>query len=112
MLSTPLICASMGAATESASVCESAPGYVADTVTWTGVIVGYCSTGRSAIDTPPAMTITRETTVAKMGCSMKKRENMKRHLRRQRLLFFSPAGAGDFFGSAPCAGPGAAEACL
>jgi hypothetical protein len=26
MLSTPLICASMGEATESATVCESAPG--------------------------------------------------------------------------------------
>jgi hypothetical protein len=55
---------------------------VADTVTWTGVIVGYCSMGKSAIETPPAITITRETTVAKMGCSMKKRENMKGTLRR------------------------------
>src|SRR4249919_805838 len=53
MLSTPLICASIGEATESATVCESAPGYVADTVIWTGVIVGYCWTGSTLIETRP-----------------------------------------------------------
>src|SRR5512143_99862 len=76
MLSTPLICASMGAATESASVFESAPGYVADTVTWTGVMVGYCWTGSTTIETSPAMHRMIETTAAKIGRSMKKRENM------------------------------------
>ena len=76
MLSTPLICASIGAATESASVFESAPGYVADTVTCTGVIVGYCWTGSTTIDTSPARQRMIETTAAKIGRSMKKRENM------------------------------------
>src|SRR5512136_2454945 len=101
MLSTPLICASMGAAT------ESAPGYVADTVTWTGVIVGYCSTGRRNIETPPAMTMTRETTVAKMGCSMKNRENMQNTLHRRNQLFFPPAFTGFFFESTSGADPSA-----
>src|SRR6185295_6327331 len=54
MLSTPLICASIGDATESARVFESAPGYVAETVIWTGVIVGYCWTGSTFIATRPA----------------------------------------------------------
>ena len=76
MLSTPLICASIGAATESASVFESAPGYVADTVTCTGVIVGYCWTGSTTIETRPAMQRMIETTAAKIGRSMKNRENM------------------------------------
>ena len=77
MLSTPLICASIGAATESASVFESAPGYVADTVTCTGVIVGYCCTGSAVIDTRPASTMMIATTAAKIGRSMKKCENMR-----------------------------------
>src|SRR5512139_278970 len=71
MLSTPLIWASMGAATESASVFESAPGYVAVTVTCTGVIVGYCSTGRASMATTPARPRMIETTAAKIGRSMK-----------------------------------------
>src|SRR3954469_12011834 len=75
MLSTPLICCSMGEATELASVAESAPGYVADTVTWTGVMLGYCETGSRYIDTPPARQMMRATTAAKIGRSMKKRES-------------------------------------
>ena len=76
ILSTPLICASIGAATESANVFESAPGYVAETVTWTGVIVGYCWTGSTYIATRPARLMMIATTAAKIGRSMKKRENM------------------------------------
>ena len=76
MLSTPLICCSIGDATESASVFESAPGYVADTVTCTGVIDGYCATGSCDIDTTPARQMTSATTAAKIGRSMKNRENM------------------------------------
>ncbi len=78
MLSTPLICCSIGDATESASVFESAPGYVADTVTCTGVIDGYCATGSCDIDTTPARQMTSATTAAKIGRSMKNRENMRR----------------------------------
>ena len=81
MLSTPLICCSIGEATEFASVCESAPGYVAVTVTWTGVIVGYCATGSCVIATRPASERMMATTAAKIGRSMKKRENMKRRVR-------------------------------
>src|SRR5215471_1797870 len=66
----------MGAATELASVCESAPGYVADTVTWTGVIDGYWATGSWLIDTRPAIAMISATTAAKTGRSMKKRENI------------------------------------
>src|SRR6186997_1684243 len=76
MLSTPLICASIGDATESARVLESAPGYVADTVTCTGVIVGYCWTGSTFIATRPARQMMMETTAANTGRSMKNRENM------------------------------------
>ena len=72
MLSTPLIWASMGEATASASVCESAPGKVADTDTWTGVMVGYCSTGRLTMQTSPARHRMMEMTAAKIGRSMKK----------------------------------------
>ena len=76
MLSTPFICASIGAATESPTVLESAPGYVVVTWIWTGVMVGYWATGRTFIATSPAMTIMRATTVAKMGRSMKNLENI------------------------------------
>src|SRR5690242_7704625 len=75
MLSTPLICASIGAATDCATVLASAPGYDACTVTCTGVIVGYCCTGSTRIATAPAMTRMIETTAAKIGRSMKKRVN-------------------------------------
>src|SRR5512146_1127314 len=102
MLSTPLICASMGAATESASVFESAPGHVADTVTWTGVMVGYCWTGSTTIETSPAMHRMIETTAAKIGRSMKKRENMGERrllpdgeLDASRLLVAAAAGDVD-----------------
>src|SRR4030095_2666038 len=76
MLSTPLICCSMGEATDCASVVESAPGYVADTVTWTGVMLGYCATGSCDIETKPARQMISATTAAKTGRSMKNRENM------------------------------------
>ena len=63
-----------------ASVFESAPGYVAVTVTCTGVIVGYCATGSSIMETAPASAMMIATTAAKIGRSMKKRENMRRRL--------------------------------
>src|SRR5512135_3268339 len=110
MLSTPLICASMGAATESPTVLESAPGYVVVTWTVTGVIVGYCSTGRDTIATSPAMTTINETTVAKIGRSMKNLENVI----ARSLPYFSPLAALVFpvsaFGAAPAGAGSAAEA--
>ena len=41
-----------------------------------GVISGYWEMGRARTATSPAITITIETTVAKIGRSIKKRENM------------------------------------
>src|SRR5882672_7447826 len=75
-LSTPLIWASIGYATESPTVFASAPGYVV--VTWmvTGVMLGYCSTGRFFMQTSPAITMMVDITVAKMGWSMKNLENI------------------------------------
>ena len=46
------------------------------TVTCTGVIVGYCATGSSIIETAPASEMMIATTAAKIGRSMKNRENM------------------------------------
>src|ERR1035437_5534295 len=45
MLSTPVICCSMGAATDCSMVCASAPRYVALMVTSGGTISGNCATG-------------------------------------------------------------------
>src|SRR6516165_6044910 len=39
-------------------------------------MLGYCSTGNAFIHTNPAITMMSETTVAKIGCSMKNFENM------------------------------------
>src|SRR5512135_3049292 len=94
MLSTPLICASIGAATESPTVFESAPGYVVVTVTCTGVMVGYCAIGSTDIDTSPATQMSNETTVANIGRSMKNLENMS----RGPGYFFAAAGSAAFPG--------------
>ena len=76
MLSIPLIWFSSGAATESASVLASAPGYWAETVICTGLMFGYCSTGNWVMAMPPARQIISETTIAKIGRSMKNLENI------------------------------------
>src|SRR5579859_6595922 len=53
--------------------------------TWTlgGVMRGYCAIGRKASAMPPTSVITTESTVAKIGRSMKKREIMAKQTRRQ-----------------------------
>jgi hypothetical protein len=51
---------------------------VADTVTCTGVMLGYCATGSRYIDTPPARQMMIATTAANIGRSMKKRESIGR----------------------------------
>ena len=76
MLSIPLIWLSSGAATDSASVAASAPGYCAVTVICTGLMSGYCSTGSLASETPPAIQMISDTTTAKTGRSMKNLENI------------------------------------
>src|SRR5512134_3670995 len=74
MLSTPFTCVSIGAATACATVSESAPGKLADTVTVGGAIGGYCSTGRPTSAARPASVTTIERTLAKIGRRMQKSE--------------------------------------
>src|SRR3954468_18344277 len=74
MRSTPLTSASIGVATVSATVLALAPGYVA--VTWTvgGATSGYCAIGSCVSETTPTIRMTIDSTAAKIGRSMKKRE--------------------------------------
>jgi len=53
------------------------------------------------------MTMTRETTVAKMGCSMKNRENMQKYPPPLESAFLSAALTGFFFESTAGAGSSA-----
>src|SRR5579872_2860307 len=76
MFSTPLTCCSMGAATVSATTCALAPGYTAETSTVGGVISGYCAMGSVHSEMPPASVMMIDSTEAKIGRSMKNRENM------------------------------------
>ncbi len=69
----------MGAAIRLATTFESAPGYEAETCTVGGAISGYWATGRNQTAMPPASVITIDSTEAKIGRKMKKRENT-RHL--------------------------------
>src|SRR5262249_36108579 len=71
MLSTPLICCSIGVATDWSRVTASAPGYVAVTWIWGSAILGNCALGRLRMATAPTMTMTIEITMATMGRSMK-----------------------------------------
>src|ERR1051325_734907 len=77
MPSTPLTCCSTGAATVSATTLAFAPGYDADTSTVGGVISGYCAIGSANKAILPASVMTIDSTQAKIGRSMKKRENTK-----------------------------------
>src|SRR4051794_27948823 len=78
MSSTPLTCCSIGVAT----VCETswalAPGYMQVTETGGGAIGGYRAIGSENSAMPPASVMTIERTDAKIGRSMKKRENTRR----------------------------------
>src|SRR5438876_10657263 len=71
MLSTPLICCSMGVATACSSVWASAPTYVARTCISGGAMLGNCATGRLKIVMVPTITMTMEITIATMGRLMK-----------------------------------------
>ncbi|MNV76607.1 hypothetical protein D3C71_1699670 [compost metagenome] len=70
MLSEPLTCCSIGAATLLATTSASAPGYVADTVICGGVMSGYWATGNWSIATAPARVMMIEMTAAKIGLSI------------------------------------------
>src|SRR5437660_7755425 len=75
MPSTPLTCCSMGAATVSETTWALAPGYWQVTITVGGAIGGYIAMGSAHSAIAPASVITIDRTVAKIGRSMKKREN-------------------------------------
>src|SRR5262245_18898400 len=81
MLSTPLICCSMGVATDCSTVCASAPTYVVCTCTSGGAIAGNCETGRLTMVMAPTMTVRSEITIATIGRLMKKRDTLASRLR-------------------------------
>src|SRR5882757_6144744 len=74
MFSTPLIPCSSGATTVLATTSALAPGYCPLTRTRGGAMSGYCAKGRRVTATAPTITMTIETTAAKIGRSMKKCE--------------------------------------
>src|SRR5262245_43843678 len=74
MFSTPLICCSSGVTTVAATTSALAPGYWPVTLIVGGAISGYWATGSRPYETAPKITKTRDTTAAKIGRSMKKRD--------------------------------------
>src|SRR4051812_26936465 len=72
MLSTPLICCSIGVATDCSTVSASAPGYVAFTWISGGAISGNCAVGSRNIEITPMITMRMAITMATIGLLMKK----------------------------------------
>src|SRR3954471_9943131 len=73
MLSTPLICSSMGVAIDWATVWASAPRNVVWMRISGGTICGNWEMGNVNIDTAPMITMRMEITMATIGRLMKKR---------------------------------------
>ena len=71
MLSTPLICCSIGVATDCSRVCASAPTYVANTCTSGGAMLGNWAIGKLSMVRVPTSTMMMEITMATMGRLMK-----------------------------------------
>src|SRR5579862_2927140 len=71
MLSTPLICSSMGVATDCARVCASAPTNVAWIFASGGTMLGNCATGSRIIEIAPMTTVRIAITIATIGRLMK-----------------------------------------
>src|SRR5262249_26256495 len=80
MPSTPLTCCSIGAATVSATTTALPPGYEQETCTVGGEISGYWATGRLRRASVPVSVMTSDSTTAKIGRSMQKRESIGRVL--------------------------------
>src|SRR4051812_1887986 len=74
MPSTPLTASSSGVATVSAMTFGLAPGYCACTTTEGGTTSGYSAIGSTRIAIRPPSSTSTESTPAKIGRSMKKRE--------------------------------------
>ena len=72
IFSTPFTSCSMGITTFSISTSGDAPGYAASIAIVGGTMSGYCDIGRDENPIAPKRIITTETTVAKIGRSMKK----------------------------------------
>src|SRR5258708_9382141 len=71
MLSTPLICCSIGVATDCSTVCASAPTKVVCTCTSGGAIAGNSDMGRLRMVIAPTITVSSEITMATIGRLMK-----------------------------------------
>src|SRR5437867_12044942 len=67
MLSTPLICCSMGVATDCSRVNASAPTYVAQSWTCGGAMLGNCAIGSRTSAAVPTMTMRMAMTMATTG---------------------------------------------
>src|SRR6267142_1334942 len=66
-VATPLICCSMGVATDCSIVCASAPTKVVCIWTSGGAMLGNCETGSVARVIAPTITVRMEITIATMG---------------------------------------------
>src|SRR5262245_26439950 len=71
MLSTPLICCSMGVATACSMVWASAPTYLVWIWISGGAMLGNCATGKLTIVIVPMMTVRMAITIATIGRLMK-----------------------------------------
>src|SRR4029077_850780 len=71
MLSTPLICCSIGLASACSMVMASAPGYVVVTMIWGGTMSGNCASGSPRMETTPTITVMMAMTIATIGRSTK-----------------------------------------
>ena len=80
MFSTALIASSSGVATVSAITFGLAPGYSARTCTLGGTTSGYSLTGSSGMAMSPVIKIKIDSTAAKIGLSIKKREKSMRRI--------------------------------
>src|SRR5687767_10930448 len=80
MFSTPLICSSSGVATVSETTRGLAPGNWARTTICGGVTSGYSEIGSWKIDSSPIKKMKIDSTAAKRGRSMKKREMSMLHV--------------------------------
>src|SRR5262249_45415334 len=76
MLSTPLICCSIGVATDCSMVTASAPVNVVARLICGGMICGNWAMGRPSSVTEPSSTATVARTIATMGRRMKNAEIM------------------------------------
>src|SRR3990167_5329078 len=81
MSSTPLIASSSGVATVSAITLGLAPGYCARTTIDGGTTSGYSEIGSPRSEIRPAISISSDSTPAKIGRSMKNLDRFTKTLR-------------------------------